>query len=301
MTPEVSPTKIKSKAGKIPRNIIRPVLASSIFPSLALTALWVLMFFTISYPNMVPKITGIQAKWLNLYLILIYITISAIFCRLRKWSFFHKFGIWAQTNLVFIYTTIYFLRLNNDTFNFLGYSLESIFLTIPIGLLGFLINLNLFKKSTLKESYLVGVLILISLGTFSIVSLIEYNSGLISNNTILDLILKTPRYLWLALSAISIGFISSLNTGETNKKTIGLTGLGFGFFSIQFLYLLSILNFNYWYKSLMFLIFWDFLFGATRSIVLGEKTINYNSKLLISGLYHILLFASVFYFGNLLI
>ncbi|NJL97123.1 hypothetical protein HC864_04925 [Candidatus Gracilibacteria bacterium] len=254
-----------------------------------------------TYPEIITNYTGLRVRELGLIILIIYMIISGLFCYFIDWKITRKLSVWAQSNLLFVFSIIYYLRLNNDSFNFLGYTFTSILIILPIAFLIFLVNERLFKRSFLKEAYLIGEMILLSLTTFSLVSLLDLSSFAVVENSLLQTIIDLPSQIWLGFTAFSVGLVSSLNLGTNKGRYVILYWLGFGFFSLQLMTVLGFLNFNYWYKSLLFLIFWDFIFGAVRAIVHSESTVNYRPKLLISSVYHITLFVVVFYFGSLIV
>ncbi len=268
--------------------------------SLKLSVVALLMFLVLGYPNILPDFLNLSQRWLGVITLSLYLVISFFLCLFTRWKWKRKISVWAQTNLLFIFSILYYLRLNSDSFNLVGVDFGPEVILIILGLFAFFVNRRLFRRSFLRESLLVGEVVLISLTSFSLVSLFELTQSTELDTAILEFVFNLPQLVWIGFASVSIALISALNNGTTKAKNVFLFGVGFSLIFFQMMMLLNFLNLSYWYKALLFLVFWDLTHTTSKSIVLDETSLNFYPKLIISTVYHILLFSVVFYFSNII-
>jgi hypothetical protein len=264
-----------------------------------LTALVVFFFFIVGFPQFFNSIRYFSQRWFGVAVILIYLVFSFCICFLQKWSRSRFFSTWIQTNILFLFSIAYFIRLNNSTLNFSTFEISTELVFIPLSIFIFFVNKNFFQSNKTNVIHTLGQVVLISLCVFSLVYYIEIDNTAqraYSNDFLLQLF-KLPTYLWLILSAFTIGLISTLSLKLKDITNILTVFLFFFLTTIQTEIILSNLNFGYWAKTLVLITVWDYLFNAVLSFLLHPDYDKHKAKIIVSTAYHIILLAIIFLFN----
>jgi hypothetical protein len=264
-----------------------------------LTILVILFFFIIGFPQFFNSVRYFSQRWFGISVVFIYLIISLILCHLQKWTRLRLFSTWLQTNILFLFSIAYFIRLNNSSLNFSTFEISTELVFIPLSIFIFFVNKNLFESNKTTVIYTLGQVILISLCVFSLVYYIEIDNTAqraYSNDFLLKLF-KLPTYIWLVLSAFTIGLISTLTLKLKDSINFISVFLFFFLTTIQTEIILSNLNFGYWAKTLVLITVWDYLFNAVLSFLIHPDYNKHKAKLIISTLYHIALLAIIFLFN----
>jgi len=108
-------------------------------------------------------------------------------------------------------------------------------------------------------------------------------------------------FAWLFFTSLSITVVSIATINTENLKRLVKIGGVFCFLIFQLLiavYLLSMTPFaegrlTYWYITFLVLIVWDFLYQAIVGIAKDSYDLQYNNRIVFSGIYHLFLFLLV--------
>lgn len=213
----------------------------------------------------------------------------------------------VQFWLISIVFFAYFGRMNGFGLNILGFNLSSFWLFLPFLIFIFAINYFLFKSRRIPEFLLTIFVFITTLLNFSFVEFLQNdrtNKRFFVDNSI-DFIFSLPIWIWFVISILTIFATTLINLNVQIK--LDFKDFRFASFWKRFLKILVVIaisfvsSYNlpllYWYKSLIFLIIWHFLFQLNLT-KFQEKTKT--QSLQVFG-YHFLLTIIVFLFGFWLI
>jgi len=267
-----------------------------IIVSISLTLLASLFFSVISFPDSFSSIAFFSQRSFGFFILAICLLLTFTFCLVYKRDRLEAVSIWLQSNALTFFAFAYFLRLNTINFKFAGIIFNTGIIFIPITILIFLVNWNLFGKNEKKSYLLIPQVILFSVHTYAFISLLSDDRTNLRNFSTdwLGAIFTLNSSWWLILCSAAIAIISvaSMNM-ETVRKFLVNFALFF-FLTWQTLLIINAFGFlTYWYKALLFLIFWDFLFVPFYQTLTEVKDSKYQPKLIISSFYHFLLFLVV--------
>lgn len=250
-------------------------------------------------------------KWFSLVFLLIYLILPAFhFQKLsrkvldldnkfpQKPQIFEqnpliKYQNLIQFWLISIVFFLYFGRMSGFGLDFFGWNFSSFWLFLPFLLFTFSVNYFLFKSRKIPDFLLTIFVFIVSLLNFSFVDFLQNdrtNKRFFIDNA-LDFIFNLPIWTWFLVSILII-FISTLINFEAKLK-LKRPLLILPIIAISFILTYN-LSFLYWYKSLIFVIIWHFLFQFVNSPNPQDKT--HKNNFLIFG-YHFFLLIIVFFFG----
>ena len=267
--------------------------------ALGLTFLAGVIFAVFGFPGILARVsTGLPPRTVTLFLLALYALLTLAISYFGRWSKRRGLSMWCQSNLLLIYTLVYYLRLNAPSFAIDRFVLNRAYAFVPLLILIFLVNRNLYALAKKRTYLLVAEILLICVSTFSLLNVIETIPGAFLSFAYQFLFefFNLPTLFWVTLSSLIIALLSVLNLRLNRYREVLLfTGLSSSLFA-GFFYVLNALNFSYWYQALLFLILWDFVYHLLIPIIHHEGEYNYLPKLTISLAYHLALFVLVFSF-----
>jgi len=263
----------------------------------SVSLLSLLFFVSVSYQEFFTTyFSFFRVRWLGIGIlsIIAFFTLLNSFLRNQKKLTFLL--IWLESNILTLISFTYLLGIENRNF----YPFLISFLTCLI----LVVNFDLFGKRRYYFYTLVAQALLFSVQGFSWVNLltasrvdvISFNQDSLSN------LLSLPLWLWLAFSALGITLITISSFGLTSFKKISAYTPVLFFLFFQMFLVVESLNFNnffYWQKTLLFLIFWDFVYIPLRVVTTESRDEKYNPKIVASVAYHAILIVAVFLAPNL--
>jgi hypothetical protein len=257
--------------------------------ALQLSILSALYFLIIAYPEYFSFIPGFSQRVFASFILVFYLVYSLAVCYFQDWSRRKVFSVWAQVALVFLFAVAYFTRINNVPLNLLGLTFSTYLVFIPLTAFVFVLNRNFFGVNRTSTIFGLGQTMLVSLTVFSLLYFLRLdNTGQRStNNDFLNEFFKLGAEAWLLLGAFAISLSSTLSL---KIKAYYDSFAIFIFFFVTILQSEVVLNYlkiNYWGKTLILAIIWDYLFNAVRNFLSNPHEKNYFSKLVISTLYHL--------------
>jgi hypothetical protein len=271
----------------------------SIISAGILAMLAVVFFLIIRFPEFFRPIHYFSQRWYGVAVLAIYLCVSYILCNIQDWSRSKLLSIWLQTNILFLFSIAYFLRVNNNSITFSTIDISTGLVFIPLTIFIFLVNRNLFGKNIMSLAHNLGQVMLVSLCVFSLVYYIEIDNTSqrsFSNDFLLQ-VFRLPTYIWLVVGAFTISIISTLSLKVKEWVNSLYVFLFFLITTIQTEIILNNLNLGYWAKTLIVVIVWDYLFNAILSFLKYPDYNRHKIKLIVSTVYHIFLLVIIFLFN----
>ncbi len=263
----------------------------SFLSTLLITFLSLAFFLVVSYPEMFSQSSFFSLRWYMLLVFLGIFSFSYLLSFRLKNSLVEAISVCLQINILVFFSFVYFLSIENRDF----YPPSIIILASLI----FLVAYNLFDENKLRIYLLVPQVLLFSLQTFSLIEFLTLDRVFFRNleDNFLQSIFRLDPLFWLVFCALGIALISVF---QFKLKSL-YANLAFGsaifFLCFQMSLMINAIGlefFLYWQKSLVFLIFWNFIF---RSFFVISKEIfepEYFVKTTLSTLYHGVLIIFVF-------
>jgi hypothetical protein len=266
------------------------------FLALKTTGLAAIIFLVFGYPEFFTFIPNFRSRWVGLLSISFYSLVILIIAYFGKWSKKRGLSIWFQSNILVIYALVYFLRFNSSQIFLAGTTIDKNYILIPILSFIFIVNKQLFNQLKKTNLLLVIEVLLITISTYSILDLLKItiSDALTFNYQFLLEFFNLPQVFWVCFSAFIISFLSTLNLKVNKYSEVVIFTLLFTTLNVSMFYIINQLNMTYWYKSLLFLCFWDFIYSPFNSIIHRESDTNFISKISISFLYHLILFVVIY-------
>lgn len=256
--------------------------------SIILTILASSFFLIISTPQIFQNVQFFQQRWFGLSVVIVSVLFIWISTRWKRWSRWHSFSVWIQGSVVLLYAFAYFIRLNQSQLSVIGINVNTSIVFIPLTLLIFVVMYNLYRLPTLPKPSLLAIILLLFLQSFSIFSFIKLDrtgSRDFSQDWVANIFEINPFYLIL-LTTTLIAIISVINIKLEEVKLRLLATLVFFFMIFATIVVIYALPFNYWYKTLLALVTWDFLYRPLKQIFNGVNDSKFGDKLGVSVGYH---------------
>jgi hypothetical protein len=249
-------------------------------------------FLVIGYPDIFNSIPSFRQRWFGLCIFGICLLLTYLSCFYSHWKMLKSISVWMQSNVLLFFSFAYYLRLNNSDVGILGQKFDTGLVFIPLVVLIFTVNYNLFTTNKKRLLLVIPQVLLFCLQTFSFIGFLgidrttsrDFSQDWLSN------VFNLPPLVWLLICAMAIGLVSVLNMKLQSLRKVLAFGLIFFVICFQILIAINTLNTSYWYKSLLFLVCWDFLFTPFAAVVNRVIDPKYKPKLSVSTMYHIGLF-----------
>jgi hypothetical protein len=145
----------------------------------------------------------------------------------------------------------------------------------------------------------VAQVLFIILFTYSIIAFINVDSSFARNfnQGWLTVIFNWPAWLWLIISSVAITFVSGRDIHHVNVERRWIYLLSYYLMNLQILIAVSLLDFSYWYETLLALVSWNFVYTNIYSLMTKKNDTKYRPRLTISIFYHLVLFLIILYVG----
>lgn len=258
-----------------------------------LLSLFSAMFFmAISLPSIFKPIPFFSQRFVGISILFLCFLVSFLFGYFCVKNRLKLFILLVQSNLLTLFTFTYFLRVNAINIQFLGINFNTMTISVPLVFLIHMVNLNLFKDRKFGLYLVMAQVVVFSLQGYAFINLLstDYTNLRIFSTDWLASIFNLNTAIWIVVSSFAISVVSFANYKLINYKD------QFVFFILSFLlytqvlFLIDNLTFlNYWHKTILFLIFWDFIYTPMQYIALNIKDEKYTPKLIVSTIYHVLL------------
>lgn len=259
-----------------------------------------IIFLIFGFPEFFASIPNFRQRWFGIASLVGYVVVTGIITYLRKWTIRRKISVYLQSNLLLFYSLIFYLRINSPTIDLAGYEFNSAFAFLPLLGLIFLVNRNLFNQNKNQTFLLISQVFLVSISTFSLLSLLETQrtASLEFSRDFLFEFFDQPNIVWIGFSSFVISIISTLNLRLNQYKDVILFSAILTVITSQIMFILNSFNITYWYQTLLFIVFWDFIYHPFDSIIHQEVSTRFYSKFMISLGYHALLFVLILFAFN---
>lgn len=218
-----------------------------------------------------------------------------------------------QSFLILLACVVYYFRFNSSYLVIANFQWGRDIVYFSLSLLIFLVNFFLLSRQRLPFWLLFLKVVVLNLSVFSFVNFINFDRTFLRFFTyqILEHIFSLPTLTWLVLATLAVTLVSISNLEKQRQKPREkqkkeqnwlslelspqanfswqeawlnfLLSLFFALCSLQVLFLLSKLDYlTYWYKTIAFVIFWDFLYKQMQRHLRQEKTYT-----TLSAVYHL--------------
>lgn len=171
------------------------------------------------------------------------------------------------------------------------------FFCIPIFVINLLTFWDAFKTKKTNSVLLFLQIFLISLSTFAFIDLLSKDRSNIRvfNLDFVSVLVNINPFVWVLLS---LSIISFLTTSRLNLKNNNLKRTYFGiilFVLVQFTMLLNVFglkliafpNFEYVHKSILFVIFWNFVYKSMSESLSQDTKAIFISRSIGNAIYHL--------------
>jgi hypothetical protein len=290
-----SSQKVYSKSSELLRS------QSSIIASLGLAFLAIGFFIVITNQEFFNFLPFYRTRWFALSIILASFCITYIgaFWNNAITSRWQSYIVFGHSIVLTLFSYGYLIRLNNSTINIFNYQFNTSLVFIPVTLLIFLVNYNIFHVHKHSQLLAVAQVLFIILFTYSIIAFINVDSSFARNfnQGWLTVIFNWPAWLWLIISSVAITFVSGRDIHHVNVERRWIYLLSYYLMNLQILIAVSLLNFSYWYETLLALVSWNFVYTNIYSLMTKKNDTKYRPRLTISIFYHLVLFLIILYVG----
>lgn len=256
--------------------------------SIIISILTVFFFLTINSPDLFLQFQFFNQRWLGLAILSISLAFIWVTSQTKFWSRWRSFSIWFQASCLLIFSFIYYIRLNQSQLDVVGLNLNTNVIFIPLTVLIFVVVYQLYKFPNLSRILLLSTVGLYFLQTYSIISFILFDrTGLrfFSQDWINKIFEVNPVFLILVASLI-IGLITTINLNIQEVKTKYIATIIFSTIIFSTTLAIQGLPFTYWYKLLLSLVLWDFMFRPFQQVFEGLSDPKFLDKVVVSSIYH---------------
>lgn len=274
--------------------------------SLALSLVAGVMFLILNFSESLYRLNNegreiFSVRIWTLVLLLTYVFGTYIICFLQGWKLWHALSTWLQSNILVLLALAFMFRLNKTPLDLFGFSVSTGMVFVPLTILVFLVNFNMFGKRLPKLSLTFSQVLLFFVQAFSLINFLVDNkaSTLTFREPLVEYIFGLNVYVWLIICALAVTVVSIFNLKITEVKQRWQAGIIFFVLIFQGLFAVNSLNLDsYWYKTLLMLIFWDFLYSPYKVIFEKRLDPHFMAKLSISIFYHtaLLILVVLWYF-----
>jgi hypothetical protein len=274
---------------------------AAIITSLALAVLSIWFFLTITQDSFFTTLPYFRIRWYGLgaFLLSGIATYYGAFWNTHIQGNIAAVTAFAHSFLLTIISYLYLIRLNSDGIAFFNYELNTGLVFIPVSILIFVSNYSVFSRSKHIQLLTVAQALFILLFSYAIIGFIQFDDTFARNfnQGWLSVLFNLPAWIWLLFGSLALSFITSHNIPHPNTEKRILYLSAYYIMNLQILMVMYILNFTYWYQTLLALISWNFIYTNILSLMTKKNDPKYKPRLAISIVYHALLFLIVLYVG----
>lgn len=270
--------------------------------ALNLSILYVLFFLVITTPEVFESLEFYRTRWFALGIIALgfVTTYFGSFWNKNATSRIHSYIIFVHSIIITLFSFGYLIRLNNGGIQIFDVNIATSIIFIPIAVLVFVVNYNLFSNSSHAQLVTVSQALLIILFSYSIGGFLEIDSTAARtfNQGWLSVVFDWPAWFWVAIASTTVWFVSLRNIVQAFPDRKIIYYIAYLVVTVQLLLAVYLINFTYWYQTLLALIAWNFVYTNFYSLMTKKNDLKYRPRLTISVVYHIVLFILVLYVGQ---
>ena len=213
-----------------------------------------------------------------------------------------RFYIWFNSNFLSLFTFAFISRLNFTSIDIAGIQINTGSVIVLLLLLVFLVNQNIFGEFQRKTSLLVSQVFLFVLQLYSFLQLLYVDKTFLRNFSLswISSVFSLGPLFWIFLTSLTISLATVANLKLNSlKKDLIFIGVVF-ILCFQVLFLIqNLIEMTYWYRALIFIVFWDFVYGPLQIVAREEDDPKFNAKFNASVVYHAILIAAIFIANSL--
>ncbi len=263
-----------------------------LFTAITIFLLSLFFFIIIGFPEITVYSIFFKQRTLGLAILSLIFLFTFLVVYYSKFSNYQKISYWLQSNILTFFSFAYFLRLNAAVVNFSNFNIDTRLVALPLS--GFILyaNYQLLTINQRKLTYLVPQIVIIAVQAYSFVNLIKLDRTSIRSFSYdwLALLFNLPGFIWFVVCALAITLVSLLSYKLKTKKQNLIFGLILFVLLFQALFAIDhIAGLSYWYKTFLFLVFWDFIYNPIYTISNQINDTKYQPKLVVSAIYHFVL------------
>jgi len=270
--------------------------------SFSLALLMILFFLVITRQSLFESIGFYRTRWATLIITILSLVLSYV-CSFWNNAINNKiqsYSVFAHSIILTLFSYAYLIRLNENSLEIFGFNFTTSIVFVPLSLLVFLVNYNAFSGAKHAQLLTVAQTLFILLFSYSIIGFINVDNTFARNLSQgwLSVIFNWPAWIWLIISSVAITFVSIRNVANTNfERKLYYIG-GYYLLTLQLLLAVYILNFSYWYQTLLALISWNFVYTNILGLMTKKSDPKYKPRLTISIVYHFVLFIFVLLYAR---
>lgn len=267
--------------------------------SIIITISLVFYYLTVIQSPILTQLSYFRIRWFVLLSmgVNLVITILASFYNPKIQSTIRSYSALIHSFLISLVSYGYIIRNYDTSLSLFEFQYSTSIIVVPITVLVFLLNYKIFTASPHSSLLSAFQALLVIVFAFSFVNFIIEDGSFARNfgEGWLAVIFKLPRIALLAMCAQILAFVTSRNItfANTERKIIYL--MSYYILCTQIMVSLYLLDIAYWYKSLLALISWNFIYTSIIGLAKGVNDVNYNSRFIVSIIYHIFLYILVIY------
>jgi hypothetical protein len=264
----------------------RGVFAGSLLAGIA-----TMFFLVIGFPDVFSGVQAFSQRWFGVTVVGLFVVVSfAVFAR-QEWGWGRVLSCWAQSNILFLFSSLYYIRINNSQLEFLSLRAGTAFVFLILSALIYLLVFTLIQNQNIPLYLHLAQTILIALTVFSLVYYIDADntSERVLSYDWLTALFRLPTYLWVLTGSAAISGYSvlSLTISRWYEKL-----LIFFFFTVALLnvgILLNAMTIGYWAKTLIYTVCWDYIYNPIAQRIAIKNDRQFLVRFLISSVYHMAL------------
>jgi len=298
---------IKVETSKLSLQTIKNTLISfykqnqSIIGSLILTVIVLIYFISFTFPSFFENIEYLKPKNIFTACFSLHLLISYTFTFFKITDIRKQITAWINLNLFTLVTFVYFLRLegSNLNFNFINLNLSTSLVMVFFVILNFSLGYYILAEKAIDFWMQMSKVFISTLFFYSWISFLNLDntqSREFLSDYLNNLFSLSPIF-WLLIGAFVIAFQTSFSIEIKQLKTQIITWIFSTIIFYQILVLINIFSFSYWYKTLMFIVLWDFLVKPVSKVLLKTYDDKFTPKLIAHTVYHLILLAIVLITG----
>lgn len=282
------------------------VTNQAVLAAFFLTVVSLSFFLTIGFPEVFDNLPFFKTRYFALGAVATYSIISILAVLITKRSSLRIFSILLQSNALMIASFTYFIRIFASEFSFFWVNANTNFIFLPLLLLIFFVNYNLFGEYKNYFYVTAAKVFLFIILFFSIIDFIEVDKTSLRDFFYdwLSYFFNLPPAALLGICALLVSAVSIFILDIKNSvKQIAVYFL-FSFIALQSLLIVYFVDFGdfkgigYWHKALLGFILWDYFYAPFIVATTGVKDYKYRPRLIVSTFYHLILFILVLKFNT---
>lgn len=253
-------------------------------------------FLIIAFPRYLSQLPSFSQRLYSTYILVAIVVFVSLGVLIKYTTYPQKIVAWLRIIIPIIFSFAYFLRVSAVQFNLFSLNLSTHITLVPLVVLITGSTWYIISQKHIPFSLLLGQIVILAIQTYSLLGFLDFDrtdKRLFSQDWLSQLF-SLNNSIWLILCSFGVSVVTVMSFDVSNTRKNLKYVLIFTVLIFQGLFMIYTLdNQFYTYKTLLFLIFWDFLYYPFKTIIKGTEDIRYAPRLIWSGLYHIFLFVLV--------